>query len=185
MKIDYNYIWVSAIGIFLGLFTREIYNFIKNKLKFRMETTEISIRLEFKNVYENEKELLELPYSVLLVRYGKDEIKEHKELMNKMFKFEGRSNQKIAKLRVHKVLGAQFKCFVDYAVWYSHTAVDYKSEDQFSKIKNFLERNGFKEISHDDDKFKKRVWFIHPDYSICTTTDGYINNFVHPPSYRK
>jgi len=35
-------------------------------------------------------------------------------LLSALFKFGGRSNQKIAKLGIHKVLGAQFKCFVDY-----------------------------------------------------------------------
>lgn len=38
-----------------------------------MEIREIPIKLEFKNVYENEKEFLELPYSILLVRY-EDEV---------------------------------------------------------------------------------------------------------------
>ena len=171
MMVDYSHMVASIIGIFIGLFMRDIYNFTKNKLIYLRDTTEIPIKLEFKNVDENEKEFLELEYSVLLVRFGKDEVKESGKLLNKMFKFEG-YNPKIAKLRVHKVLGAQFKCFVDY-----------KSEDQFSKIKSFLEKNGFKKISHDDDKFKKRVWFVHPDYSTCITIDGYINNFVHPPSY--
>ena len=139
-----------------------------------METTEIPVKLEFKNINENEREFLELKYSVLLVKHGKDEVvKEPELLLNKEIEFKG-YNPKVAKLRVHKVLGAQLKCFVDY-----------RSEDQFSKIKSFLEKNGFREILHDDDKFKKRLWFIHPDYSTCTTVDGYINNFVHPPSYRK
>jgi hypothetical protein len=173
MIVDYSHIVAFIIGVFTRLFTREIYDFVKNKLKYRTETIEMPVTLEFKNVDENEREFLELKYSVLLVRHGKDEVKESGKLLNKMFKFEG-YNPKVAKLRVHKVLGAQFKCFVDY-----------KSEDQFGKIKSFLEKNGFKEVSHDDDKFKKRAWFIHPDYSTCTTVDGYINNFVHPPSYRK
>ena len=94
-------------------------------------------------------------------------------LLNKEIKFEG-YNPKIARIRVHKVHGAQFKCFVDY-----------KSEDQFDKIKEFLEKNGFKEVTHDDDRYKKRAWFIHPDFSTCKTVEGYVNNFAHPSEYRR
>ena len=173
MILDYSNIVASIIGIFIWLFTKEIYYFLKDKLKYRMETIEIQIILKFKNVDENEKEFLELKYSVLLVRHGKDEVKESGNLLNKMLEFEG-YNPKVAKLRVHKVLGTQFKCFVDY-----------KSGEQFGKIKSFLEKNGFKEVSQDDDRYKNRAWFIHPDYSTRITVDGYINNFVHPPSYRK
>lgn len=174
MMVDYSYITVTIIGVLIGLFMRDIYNIIKNKLEYRIETTEIPIKLEFKNIAENEKAFLELKYSVLLVKYGKDEVvKEPEKLLNKEITFDG-YNPKVARIRIHKVLGAQFKCFVDY-----------KSEDQFDKIKRFLEKNGFREITHDDDKYKKRAWFIHPDFSTCKTIDGYVNNFAHPPEYRR
>ena len=84
MMVDYNYITATIIGVFIGLFMRDIYNIIKNKLKYRRETTEIPIKLEFKNIAENEKAFLELKYSVLLVKYGKDEVvKEPEKLLNK------------------------------------------------------------------------------------------------------
>ena len=161
MIVDYSHIVALIIGVFIGLLIRDAYNFIKNKLKYRKDTREIPIKLEFKNVAGNEKELLELKYSVLLVKYGKDEVVKAERLLNKEIKFEG-YNPKIARIRVHKVHGAQFKCFVDY-----------KSEDQFDKIKEFLEKNGFKEVTHDDDRYKKRAWFIHPDFSTCKTVEGY------------
>ena len=174
MIVDYSHIVAIIIGIFIGSLIRDVYNFIKNKIKYRKDTREIPIKLEFKNVAGNEKELLELKYSVLLVKYGKDEVvKETEKLLNKEIEFEG-YNPKIARVRVHKVLGAQFKCFVDY-----------KSEGQFDKIKEFLEKNGFKEVTHDADKYKKRAWFIHPDFSTCKTVEGYVNNFAHPPEYRR
>lgn len=168
MIIDYSHIIASIIGILLGLFMKDVYKLIKKKWKCWRETTVIPIKLKFCDIVENEKELLGLKYSVLLVRHGKDKVKESGDLLNKAIKFEGH-NPKIAKLRVHKVLGAQFKCFVDY-----------KSEDQFDRIKSC-----FKEVSRDDDKMKKRAWFIHPDYSTCTTIDGYVNNFAHPPTYKE
>jgi len=158
MIVDYSHIAAIIIGVFIGSLIRDVYNIIKNKLKYRKDTREIPIKLEFKNVAGNEKELLELKYSVLLVKYGKDEV----------------YNPKIARIRVHKVHGAQFKCFVDY-----------KSEGQFDKIKEFLEKNGFKEVTHDADKYKKRAWFIHPDFSTCKTVEGYVNNFAHPPEYKR
>jgi len=174
MIVDYSHIAAIIIGIFIGSLIRDVYNIIKNKLKYRKDTREIPIKLEFKNVAGNEKELLELKYSVLLVKYGKEEVvKGTEKLLNKEIEFEG-YNPKIARIRVHKVLGAQFKCFVDY-----------KSENQFDKIKEFLEKNGFREVTHDDDRHKKRAWFIHPDFSICKTVDGYVNNFAHPPEYRR
>ena len=108
------------------------------------------------------------------MKHGKDEIvKEPESLLNKEIEFKG-YNPKTAKIRVHNTLGAQFKCFVDY-----------ESEEQFPKLKEFLEKNGFKEVTHDDDKYKKRAWFIHPEFATCTTVDGYTNNFIHPPKYRK
>ena len=173
MIVDYSHIVATIIGLFIGLLIRDIYNIIKNELKYRKDTIELPIKLEFKKISENEKELLGLKYSVLLVKYGKDEVVGPEKLLNKEIVFEG-YNPKVARIRIHKVLGAQFKCFVDY-----------KSEDQFDKIKGFLEKNGFREITHDDDKYKKRAWFIHPDFSTCKTVDGYVNNFAHPPEYRR
>ena len=181
MIVDYSHIGAFIIGVFIGSLVgnfiaslvKDVYNIAKEYLRYRKDTREIPIKLEFKNVAENEKELLALKYSVLLVRYGKDEVKEAEELLNKEIEFEG-YNPKIARIRVHKVLGAQFKCFVDY-----------KSKDQFDIIKKLLEKNGFREVTHDDDRYKKRAWFIHPGFSACKTVDGYVNNFAHPSEYRR
>jgi len=68
MIVDYSHIMALIIGVFIGLLIRDVYNFIKNKIKYRKDTREIPIKLEFKNVAGNEKELLELKYSVLLVK---------------------------------------------------------------------------------------------------------------------
>ena len=45
------------------------------------------------------------------MKYGKDEVVKAEKLLNKEIEFEG-YNPKIARIRVHKVHGAQFKCFV-------------------------------------------------------------------------
>ncbi|MBM3703094.1 MAG: hypothetical protein FJW63_08960 [Actinobacteria bacterium] len=175
--VDYNYIIyiiTTVLGILLGLVIRDIYSFVKHKIRYGTETTKTPITVQFSSIAEGEEEFLKLKYYLLLVKHGKDEvIKDPEKLLNKEIKFEG-YNPKIAKLRVHKILGAQFKCFVDY-----------ENEDQFDRIKNFLEKNGFSEVSHDDARMKKRAWFIHPKYSTCRTEDEYINNFTHPPTYEK
>jgi len=62
------------------------------------------------------------------VKYGKDEVVGPEKLLNKEIVFEG-YNPKVARIRIHKALGAKFKCFVNY-----------KGEDQFDKIKGFLEK---------------------------------------------
>ena len=82
MIVDYSHIVALIIGVFIGLLIRDAYNFIKNKLKYRKDTREIPIKLEFKNA-GNEKELLELKYSVLLVKYGKDEVVKAEKLLSK------------------------------------------------------------------------------------------------------
>lgn len=104
MMVDYSHIVATVIGIFIGLLVRDIYTFIKGKLQYLRETVEIQIKLRFKNVDENEKEFVELRYSILLVKYGKDEVvKEPEKLLNKQIMFKG-YNPKVARIRATKFL---------------------------------------------------------------------------------
>lgn len=172
MKI-FGYLITTVIGILIGLFIKDFYKEGKKQIRYLMRTQKQQIKLFFEKINDNEKDLIKLKYCLLLVRFGRDEVEDRGEKLLEVSEFTG-TNPKTAKLKVHNILGAQFKCYIDY-----------KEGNQLYDLKNFLERNGFIEISHDDDKSKNRLWFIHPGYGDCRTINGFINNFVHPMKYKK
>lgn len=156
----------SIISLLLGLITRDIYSYVQERLKIKHTT----VRLFFQEISENEEAFLHLDYYVLIVRYGKDEVRESSSLINKVYKFEG-INPKRVVIPVHKKLGVQFKCYVDM-----------RGNINKQELRKFLEKNGFFDIAEDSDKAINKLWFLIPGYSIYKTIDGYKNNFCHPTS---
>jgi len=50
---------------------------------------------------------------------------------------------------------------------------------EYSKVKSMLEDAGFSSITEGGGK-SKRAWFILPEYKVCSTNDGFTNNFYYP-----
>ncbi|MGH8498090.1 MAG: hypothetical protein ACRERV_04685 [Methylococcales bacterium] len=112
---------------------------------------------------------LNLDFSLLHVRDGKDEVTDKGPLLNEEISFKeiDRLGNLEATVRFSKHLGFQFKCFVDYRPY------------EFDEVKRLLEDNEFLDIRKGDGK-PFRIWFILPGYITYETVDGIVNNFYYP-----
>ena len=108
-------------------------------------------------------------FGLLHVRDGKDQITDHGPLLNKEIYFEHADRRKTLEsiVKHRKIMGFQFKCFVN------HEGIPFKT------VKKMLKKNGFKNISRGGGK-SYRTWFILPEYPTCHTVDGILNNFFYP-----
>lgn len=127
---------------------------------------------------ENDR-FLKLRWGVNYIRDGRDNVvpnlsereKWFARLKNQIVYFNGHY-QKKAKIRFYRTLGCQFKCFIEL-----------DDQDLFEDLENFLERNGYYNISRKKCKDIERIWFIHKDmdqYDEVTTPEGFVNNFFYP-----
>lgn len=110
-----------------------------------------------------------LTFGILHVRDGKDEIPDHGPLLNQEHRFELNPTTESSTVSFHfdGRLGFQFKCFVDY------------NNYTFDVVKAKLEKQEFPSVSLGLGK-RNRAWFLLPTYDVCTTIDGFENNFFYP-----
>lgn len=142
----------------------------------------------FERKAENDR-FLKLRWGVNYIRDGRDNVvpnlsereKWFARLKNQIIYFKGHY-QKKAKIRFYRTLGCQFKCFIEL-----------DDPELFGDLKDFLERNGYADISKGKKysinrflrkcKVVERIWFIHKDvdqYDEVTTPEGFVNNFLYP-----
>jgi hypothetical protein len=136
-----------------------------NSQKYRREKTLIKTKITKELAKDN------FVFGLLHVRNGKDQIPDHSPLLNNEKEPDLVGDMLIFNVEFNGHLGFQFKCFVDYGR--STQSVEY------SKVKSMLEDAGFSSITEDGGK-SKRAWFILPKYEVCTTNDGFTNNFYSP-----
>lgn len=170
---------VSGIVInILGAVITCVIIFFKDKLRNILSSVKRDIELFLK--FETEGILKNLKFGILHVMDGKDDIKDKDNLLNKVIWFKlikkaiilvGLKNSISCKYKVRVSfngrLGMQFKCFVDF------------KDIDFQEVFNILEQNSFADITVGIGK-KNRVWFIHPEYEVHTTSDQIKNNFIYP-----
>ena len=125
-------------------------------------------------------------FGYLLIRFGTDEVLIKGTLTNKEKRDAFLQNKEVyAKsdydenkkeinvsitLKVHKILGAQFKCFVD--------ALDC---EQLDKLRSLIEGDEkFGKVGLSGLTNKHRLYFLLNDRPLTKTPEGSVNNFIYP-----
>ena len=124
-------------------------------------------------------------FGYLLIRFGRDDVLretltdeekrdaslQNKEIYAKSYYDENKKETIVSiPLKVHKVLGVQFKCFVD--------------------VLDFNKLNDLKSLIEEDEKFdnvgisglvdKHRIYFSLKEVPEAKTPEGIVNNFIYP-----
>ncbi len=109
----------------------------------------------------------QLSFGMLHVRDGKDQIPDHGPLLNKEILPIANDSNLVFTTEYTKHLGFQFKLYVDYR------GINYE------EIRALLENTNVTSVSQGGGK-SARAWFILPKYEVCTTNDGFTNNYYYP-----
>lgn len=126
-------------------------------------------------------------FGYLLIRFGRDDVLIKGTLTNKEKRDAFLQNKEVyAKshydenkkeinvritLKVHKILGVQFKCFVDVL-----------DRNKLDKLKCLIEeeKEKFGKVGLSGLSRKHRVYFLLKDIPETKTPEGFVNNFVYP-----
>jgi hypothetical protein len=149
-------------GVIVGLLVPLMIYLVKRFIdSFLYESSKVKI--DFTNSPPNKN----LRVYVRHVRDGKDDVDGRSKIINKDIKVKfSKNGNGIAKVKHHKTLGFQFKCYIDIG-----------SEPE-NKFLNMLGNNGISEWSYDESS-NKRIWLLLPNEARCITTDNYENNYYH------
>jgi hypothetical protein len=106
------------------------------------------------------------------IRDGTDQAADHGPLLNTIHWFEkanGDGTRLVVRLRYAKRLGAQFKCFADYA------------QMPFEEAANLLgQEEVIRTIDREEAPGSNRAWFLLTSHRAVTTSDEFTNNFIDP-----
>jgi pimeloyl-ACP methyl ester carboxylesterase len=130
--------------------------------------SEVANALIFIHLSE-ELQKLNLDFTLLHMRDGKDEVKDSGPILNEEIPFRALDSRGTLEANViyTKRLGFQFKCFV------SQGRYDYDT------ILQLLKANRFTEIAKGAGP-NFRIYFILPEYDTYKTTDDLLNNYFYP-----
>lgn len=161
---------------------KEIVDRLEYKITLWRNIERHTIPFQIKNMNSDIASHISFGYN--LVRFGIDEIiekateKERKYAVLQNKEFEAKSyydeinkEMKIEiPLEIHKILGVQFKIFVDVA-----------GREKLTEIENFLQENEqFDDIRISDGLGKNRIYFLLKYLSNTKTIEGIRNNFIYP-----
>jgi hypothetical protein len=181
-------ILVLVISASVSAMTTFVVSYFIERFTWRQGSRAHLLQHSFERKAENDR-FLKLRWGVNYIRDGRDNVvpnlsereKWFARLKNQIIYFKGHY-QKKAKIRFYRTLGCQFKCFIEL-----------DDPELFGDLKDFLERNGYEDISKGKKysinrflrkcKVIERIWFIHKDadqYDEVTTPEGFVNNFLYP-----
>ena len=126
-------------------------------------------------------------FGYLLIRFGRDDVLMKGTLTNKERRDAFLQNKEVCAkndydeikreinvsitLRVHKILGVQFKCFVDVL-----------DRNKLDKLKCLIEeeKEKFGKVGLSGLTQKHRIYFLLSDIPETETPEGFVNNFIYP-----
>jgi hypothetical protein len=116
-----------------------------------------------------ELQKLNLDFTLLHMRDGKDEVKDSGPLLNEEVPFRALDRQGTfeANVKYTQRLGFQFKCFVNQGRYDCDTILQLLKENRFTEIATGVGPNF-------------RIYFIIPEYQTYKTTDNFLNNYFYP-----
>lgn len=152
---------LGIVATILGIITALL--FLLEKCRKAEKISKTTIKFNLSPELKSES----ITFGLLHIRNGKDQIPDHGPLLNQKVAPYLEGNRLAFKIKHIQRLGFQFKCFADYR------------GVEFAEIKSELEKAGFSFVSQGAGK-AGRAWFILPKYEICTTIDGFTNNFFLP-----
>lgn len=156
-------LWIIGVGVIIPLVMKA-----RDQLEqWLLKRETATLKLE---PSERLLEMDEVEFGVLHVRDGKDQVEDSGELLNEKLRLQETENDRAelaAKIAFRRELGFQFKFFVDC------------DDVEFGTVAEPLRSDGYKNVN-EAESTANRVFFLHPDFPTCETTDGHINNFYYP-----
>ena len=175
----------TVVGLVLYKLIEKVFLHVLGKIRIFFQTKKAVRTFSVKGVDPSLVKYVKFGY--LLIRFGRDEvlretltddekrdaILQNKDIYAKSYYDENKKEINVSlPLKVHKVLGVQFKCFVD--------------------VLDFNKLNDLKSLLEGDEKFdnvgisglvdKHRIYFLLKDIPKAKTPEpeGIVNNFIYP-----